>query len=141
MTTPTLAPSSPAHPRRRFKVGTTGWTADDVDDPRFAGDWEYGRYEIIEGVLATMPAAFFDGVLPVGRLQKLLVVHLHLTNQPGDFTPGVDVIVGRQRVARPDLIFTTPDDQRRQAEANQRRGLPVPVRAASSCRRRWWSRR
>lgn len=122
MTTPTLAPSSPAQPRRRFKVGTTGWTADDLDDPRFAGDWERGRYEIVEGVLTLMPAAFFDGVLPVGRLQKLLVVHLHLANGPGDFTPEVDFVVGRKRVARPDLIFTTPDDQQRQAEANRRRG-------------------
>jgi hypothetical protein len=44
-----------------FCPGTTGWTASDLDDPRIEAKWEWGRYEIINGVLTRMPAAYFGG--------------------------------------------------------------------------------
>ena len=37
--------------KRQFKVGTTGWSVDDLDDPKIERLWEQGRYEIIEGEL------------------------------------------------------------------------------------------
>ncbi|HZL38562.1 MAG TPA: hypothetical protein VFC78_24855 [Tepidisphaeraceae bacterium] len=52
-----LAPTT----SRPFIPGTTGWTADDLDDPQIERQWEDGAYEIIEGVLTLMPAAYFAG--------------------------------------------------------------------------------
>jgi hypothetical protein len=93
---------------RRFVVGTTGWSVEDLDDPRIERLWDRGRYEIVEGVLTRMPPAYFDGALPIGRLQSLIAVHLAAQGQRGDFAPEVDFIVGRRRVARVDLMFLTP---------------------------------
>lgn len=122
--------SSPAPARakcpRRFAVGTTGWSADDLDDPRIERLWERGRYEIVEGVLARMPPAYYEGALPVGRLQSIVVIHLHSTGQRGDFAPEVDFIINRKRVARADLIFVTPEDHERQVRAYRERGTPRP---------------
>lgn len=111
---------------RRFVVGTTGWSVDDLDDPRVERLWELGHYEIVEGVLARMPPAYYDGALPVGRLQSIIAVHMHATGQQGDFGAEVDFIIDRQRVARADLIFMTPEDQQRQILAHRARGKPRP---------------
>jgi Uma2 family endonuclease len=126
----TLAPSHPrsrhapqdrpARPTRPFKVGTTGWTVEDLDDPKIERQWEQGSYEIVEGVLARMPAAFFDGVLPLTRLQRLIIRHLDNKKLSGDFGFEVDFVVDRRRVAKPDMIFLTPTDLRLQAEARAR---------------------
>jgi Uma2 family endonuclease len=112
--------------RRKFKVGTTGWTADDLDDPRLERYWDNGRFEIVEGVLTQMPAAFFDGSLPLAKLRRAVERHLDLAGLPGDFTHEVDFIVGRRRVARPDMIFTTPQDVRRQLEKRAQLGSTRP---------------
>lgn len=129
----TLAPSRPssrparrsrsasnARPAKPFKVGTTGWTVEDLDNPKIEKQWEQGAYEIVEGVLARMPAAFFDGVLPLTRLQRLIIFHLHNKKLSGDFGFEVDFVVDRRRVAKPDMIFLTPADLRLQAEARAR---------------------
>src|SRR4051812_32127651 len=120
--TPSLSPS--ARPRRRFQIGTTGWTADDLDDPQFAGEWDRGRYEIVEGVLTLMPAAYLDGTLPLGRLRRLVERHLDKTTGAGEFAGETDLIAGRKRVARVDLLFVTPDDLRKQEAANKTRSRP-----------------
>ena len=57
MTSPLTASTLP----RPFRVGTTGWTAADLDDPRIERLWERGAYEIVEGVLTKMTPAYFDG--------------------------------------------------------------------------------
>jgi Uma2 family endonuclease len=53
-----------------------------------------------------------------------VIVHLEKEKIGGDFTPEVDFIVGRNRVARVDLLFMTPEDQHKQAEANRLRPHP-----------------
>lgn len=116
----------PAKCPRPFVVGSTGWSADDLDDPRIERLWERGRYEIVEGVLTKMPPALFDGSVPVGRLQSLIAVHMHATGQRGDFASEVDFIVNRKRIARADLIFMTPEDLEHQLRANRERAKPRP---------------
>lgn len=108
-------------PPRRLKVGTTGWSADDLDDPRIERLWEAGNYEIVEGVLTAMPPAYFDSSLPLTRLQKVLLAHGEANGVKGDFAFEVDFIVNRRRIAKPDMIFVTPDDMRRQVEARARK--------------------
>jgi Uma2 family endonuclease len=111
---------------KRFKVGTIGWTADDLDDPEIERRWERGRYEIVEGVLTRMPAAYFEGAFPLGRLLIRIQRHLDAHGPAGDFAPEVDLILNRRRVAVADLIFMTPEDVRRQREAHARHGRPRP---------------
>jgi Uma2 family endonuclease len=112
--------------RRKFKVGTTGWTSDDLDDPLTGRQWERGRYEIVEGVLTQMAAAYLDGSIPLAKLRRTMERHLDREGIQGDFTHEVDFIVGRRRLAKPDMIFTTPQDLRKQAEMRGRLGITRP---------------
>jgi Uma2 family endonuclease len=109
---------------REFIPGTTGWTVDDLDDPEIDRLWEAGAYEIVEGVLTLMPPACHDGTLPLSRLRRIIERHLDLSKMPGEFSGEDDFIVGRKKVARVDLMFMTPDDHRRQEEANRAKGNP-----------------
>jgi hypothetical protein len=54
--------------KKEFEPGTTGWTVDDLNDPAIERQWFAGRYEIVEGVLTTVPPAYVDGALSTGRL-------------------------------------------------------------------------
>ena len=121
MTTPVTSSVSPASTRRQLKAGTTGWTADDLEDPRIARQWERGRYEIVEGVLTLMPPAYYDGSVPVGRVERFVYRYLEENKKDGVFTHEVDFIVGRLRVAKADAILMTREDERRQREAHARR--------------------
>lgn len=105
----------PARNRKRFAVGTLGWTADDLDDPRIEKLWEKGRYEIVEGVLTEMPAAQYDSSQPLLNLLFLLKEHATRYKLGGGFAVETDVIVGKRRVAIVDGIFLTDEDERRQA--------------------------
>lgn len=116
--------AAPAKCPRRFTVGTTGWSADDLDDARVERHWHEGRFEIVEGVLTIMPAAYRDGTLPLSRLRRIAERHFDRVKLEGEFTNEDDFIVGRKRVARVDLMFMTPDDDRRQEVANAQRGKP-----------------
>jgi Uma2 family endonuclease len=107
---------------REFEPGTTGWTAADLDDPAIEAAWEAGAYEIVEGVLTKMAPAYFDSTVPLGRLIYTVKRHLEQENLPGDFGPETDYIIGPNRVARVDAVFVTPDDIRRQEDANARAG-------------------
>jgi Uma2 family endonuclease len=110
--------------QREFIPGTTGWTADDLDDPAIGRLWEAGAYEIVEGVLTLVPPAYHDGTLPLGRLRRLIERYLDATGSPGDFTGEDDFIVGRKKVARVDLMFMTPEDHRKQEALQKTRGNP-----------------
>ena len=78
--------AAPAKCPRRFVVGTTGWSVDDLDDARVERRWQEGRYEIVEGVLTTMPTAYRDGTLPLSRLRRIVERHLDHTGMAGEFT-------------------------------------------------------
>lgn len=102
---------------KRFEPGTTGWTAGDLNDPSVEAEWERGRYEIIEGVLTTMPAAYFEGGEATTNLLVLVSSHLRSKGTRGGFATEVDIIVDPSRVVRADAVYLTPEDKRRQREA------------------------
>src|SRR4051812_13638915 len=107
---------------RPFLPGTTGWSADDLDDPEIERQWCQGRYEIVEGVLTIMPPAMFDGGLALQRLVRLCSDHT-IANGLGDgFAIEVDVILGHRRVPVVDAIFLTPQEKERQKAAHRARG-------------------
>lgn len=106
-----------AAPARPFEPGTTGWTLHDLDDPRIEGRWFRGRYEIVEGVLTTMPPAYFAGGNAAFNLLFLLKSYLRERHLPGRFATEVDVVVDEVRVARSDAVMLTPEDEFRQAKS------------------------
>jgi Uma2 family endonuclease len=97
---------------------------DDLRDPHIAPLWEAGHYEIVEGVLTVMPPAYFDASHAVGRLVRVVEQHLERTGTPGEFSYEVDLVISPQRVARVDVVFTTPQDLTRQREVNAESGEP-----------------
>lgn len=99
---------------RRFVPGTTGWTEDDLDDPRLNRQWQSGRYEIVEGVLTRMPAAYLQGSLPLRRLIRQVERHLEDALLPGEFAFEVDMVINRVRLPIVDAVFLTPDQLRMQ---------------------------
>ena len=109
---------------RPFEPGTTGWTADDLLDPQIDRQWEQGRYEIIEGVLTTMPAAYYDGNKRLKRLTNWVERYLRECGRSEEFVTQVDVILSDDRVVKVDAILMTPQDEQRQREENRRRGRP-----------------
>src|SRR2546430_933419 len=113
-----------AHTTREFTPGTTGWTADDLDDPEIERLWDAGAYEIVEGVLTLMPPAYHDGTLPLSRLRRIIERYLDQQKIPGDCTGEDDVILDRKRIARVDMLFMTPEDHRKQEQANAHKGNP-----------------
>jgi Uma2 family endonuclease len=112
-----------------FKPGTTGWTASDLDDPRIEAKWEWGRYEIINGVLTRMPAAFFIGGEMLANLIFEIKSQLKQLKIPGGFSIEADMIIDEQRVVKGDSCFMTPADKKKQAFAAKQHGKPDPNRA------------
>ena len=113
---------------KRFKVGTTGWTAGDLDDPRIEGKWLRGSYEIVEGVLTRMPPAYFTGGRSLFNLMYLVRDHQERTSLPGSFSVEGDIIITEERVAKADAVWMTPDEEARQAEAARSTGRVDPDR-------------
>jgi Uma2 family endonuclease len=105
---------------RRFLPGTTGWTEDALDDPRIERLWAQGRFEIIEGVLTKMPAAYLEGSLPLRRLVRQIENHLNQAGASGEFGFEMDLVISRIRVPRVDAAFLTPEQLARQMEAQSR---------------------
>jgi Uma2 family endonuclease len=119
----------PAIASKPFRPGTTGWTAADLDDPRIEGRWERGRYEIINGVLTRMPAAYFIGGESLFKLMSEIHHQLKARRIPGSFSIEVDIIIDDLRVVKGDSCFMTPADKRKQVVAAKKHGKPDPQRA------------
>ena len=100
---------------RRFLPGTTGWTEDDLYDPRIERLWERGRYEIVEGVLTKMPPALIEGSLPLDKLVDQVKDHLRRHSIPGNFGFELDLVINKIRVPRVDVVFLTPEQLQQQA--------------------------
>ena len=100
-----------------FIPGTLGWTADDLDDPQIEALWEQGSYEIVDGVLTTMPAAYFAGGETLASLIHVIKSYQDRGGLPGRFSVEVDLILARDRVAKGDSVFLTRDDSARQKAA------------------------
>jgi Uma2 family endonuclease len=107
---------------RRLVPGTKGWSVHDLDDPEIEQQWEESHFEIMEGVLTEMPPAYFDGGVALHRLVSLLQRYFDVNKQKGDFAFEVDLILSERRVLKPDVVFLTADDERRQKQANAQRG-------------------
>ena len=121
--TTTIAPTSVKESEgKEFKPGTTGWTASDLDDPEIERQWESDAYEIVEGVLTIMPPAYLDGSAALHRLVRLVEVHLASQGTGGLFAPEADVIVEGKRVPRPDMVYLSDADLKRQEELNAQHG-------------------
>ena len=114
--------SAPTTLSRPFEVGTTGWTADLLDDPQIERLWDQGRFEIIEGVLTSMPAARYDGQKGLRRLTDAVERFLRDQGRSEEFVFEVDLILSNVRVPKADAILMTPEDERRQREEHARRG-------------------
>ncbi len=108
---------------RVFEPGTTGWTVDDLYDPDIQRLWSRGRFELVDGVLTTMAPQGFEGVDPLDNLRRFVERHLDVTGQDGNFYREVDLLLRRGRIARPDMIFLTPEQRRRQKELQRERKL------------------
>ena len=104
---------------KRFEVGTTGWTADDLDDPAIERLWDAGRHEISDGVLTTMPAARLDDGNAIVNLIFLLKAHAQVVNLDGKFSIETDVILAQMRVPRVDAVYFTAAQLAAQVTANQ----------------------
>jgi Uma2 family endonuclease len=113
---------------RVFEPGTTGWTAHDLDDPRIERQWLSGRYEIVEGVLATMPPAYFLGGRALFELMVIVRNHLAGRGTPAEFSTEVEIIIDDTRVARCDAALLTPQDEEAQIAASKAAGRQDPDR-------------
>ncbi|HEV8605219.1 MAG TPA: Uma2 family endonuclease [Tepidisphaeraceae bacterium] len=108
---------------RPFEPGTTGWSAANFADPRFAHEWDEGRYEIVEGVLTKMPPPVYFGNKRLLKLIEIISRHLEDSGQAGSFAPDVDVILQESRIVRADAVFLTPEDERRHCDVNAALGI------------------
>lgn len=125
MTTTTTA----ATELKRFRPGTTGWTAADLDDPRIERRWVRGSFEIVDGVLTTMPPAYYTGGEAMSNLIYLLQCHVRSRGLPPSFPTEVDIVIDEDRVAKADAVYLTKQDKARHAQAAKRAGRPDPKRA------------
>src|SRR5438105_4452924 len=106
---------------KSFRLGTTGWTAADLEDPRIEARWEDGRYEIINGVLTRMPAAYFIGGEALANLIAELRQQLKAKQIAGSFAVEVDLIIDQRRLVKSDACFMTPADRKKQAAEARKR--------------------
>jgi Uma2 family endonuclease len=115
-------------PPRELVPGSSGWSASDLDDPRVERQWLHGRYEIIEGVLSVMAAAYFPGGESLDNLVFLVREHLKANGSRGGFGHEVDIVVDDARVVRADAVYLDPEAKRRQREAAATAGRRDPRR-------------
>lgn len=102
---------------RAFEPGSTGWSAADLDDPRYEHFWAAGKYEIIDGVIAQMAPAYMVGIWALKRLCGIVEKHLASVGQQGDFLPEMELMLTDSRVLRPDAALVTPEFAEKQIKA------------------------
>lgn len=105
---------APTRTSRKLIPGTTGWSVSDLEDPALRRQWDAGRYEIVYGVLATMPAAFFDHGAPLQYLSYVLQEYFSSRKQQAALSTEVDVVIGLDTVFVADLVLMTQADLERQ---------------------------
>jgi Uma2 family endonuclease len=113
---------------RELIPGSTGWTVHDLDDPKIEAAWEAGHFQIIEGVLAIMPPAYWDNSVALQRLIYQIQRYLEEHALPVDFGYEVDVIVGETRVPKADAVYMSEADKARQLRANKPLRKPKGIR-------------
>lgn len=113
---------------RPFKVGTPGWSASDLDDPVIERQWFAGRYELVEGVLTEMPAAYFAGGNAVANVLVQVSAYSKAHRLKWRFATEADIVIDQARVVVADLAMLTPADSKRQTEAMKSAGKSDPRR-------------
>lgn len=93
-----------------------------MDDLEIESKWLQGRYEIIDGVLTTMPPAYFIGTQSLQELVFVLKAYLKNRGLPNHFGGEADIIIDEDRVVVADTVWMTLADQERQREAAKRAG-------------------
>ena len=106
---------------RELIPGSTGWSVRDLDDPKIEAEWEAGHFQIIEGVLALMPPAYWDNSSALRRLVKQVERHLEGQGVDDDFGFEVDVVVGEIRVPKADAVYMSRTDKAKQVRAKSPR--------------------
>jgi Uma2 family endonuclease len=79
-----------------------GWSVQDLEDPVVLGLFHAGRFEILQGILTTMPPAFFRGGECADNLKFLLVPYLKSKGIAFRFASEVDVQIDENRLLRAD---------------------------------------
>jgi Uma2 family endonuclease len=104
--------------RRELIPGSTGWSVRDLDDPIVQAEWEAGNFQIIEGVLAIMPPAYWETSECLQRLVFHVQTYLKQRRQPTGFGYEVDVVVGDIRIPKADAVYMSRADKAKQRRAN-----------------------
>jgi Uma2 family endonuclease len=113
------APYAPS----KLAPGSTGWTLADLDnDPVAARFWDSGHFEIIEGVIAATPPVDFESCSALQILSFQMTNFLSARGESWLAGPGADLVLSNARVVRPDMVFLSPADLRRQKAAHSKRG-------------------
>jgi len=106
-----------AEARRELAVGSIGWMESDLDEPEIALQWEHGRFELINGVIARMPPAFFAGQSTLDRLADLIKVHTRADGSRWSYAAEIDIVIDETRVLVADGVFLTPAQKGSQLRA------------------------
>jgi Uma2 family endonuclease len=99
--------------KRQFEIGTSGWSATNLNDSSFRAHWDIGHYEIVEGVLTIMAPAVFAGGESLGNLEFILRLYLAQKKIEARFSTEVELILDEMRVYRADLAVILPAEAHR----------------------------
>src|SRR3982751_2182620 len=100
--------------RRELIPGSTGWSIRDLDDPKIEAEWDAGHFQIIEGVLAIMPPAYWETSESLQRLVFQVQSYLKERGLATGFGFEVDVVVGEIRVPKADAVYMSSTDKAKQ---------------------------
>ena len=109
---------------RILEPGTSGWTADDLEDPDIESQWEAGRFEIINGVLKKMPAAYFDHGGVTFELLTIARGHCRGQGRTVFISTEADLVLSDDDVLHTDGMLMTREDVDRQRRATVQLGKP-----------------
>jgi Uma2 family endonuclease len=107
---------------RPFVPGTTGWSAADLDDPEIERLWSEGRYEIIDGVLATMAPARYAGGRGLSNLLFACKLFVRDKGLGGWFSVEADIILEESRVVVADLLYMSDEAAKKQERVARQAG-------------------
>lgn len=93
-----------------LQPGTVGWSVQDLDDPQIRALWDAGRYEIIGGALAVMPATSFRSGMVVDNLKFALRDYFARQQVRAATSSGVELIIEEAYVLRADAVLVLGDD-------------------------------
>ena len=125
-----FAVSDAATDEKVLVPGSVGWTADEVMFGPWAGEFEARRYELIEGVIAKMPAAKFAGTGPVSRAVTILDATGEEVFGPGQYAYSeLHLWITHDRTTVADAAFLDPTTMARHVKAARDLGIPDPLQA------------